>query len=108
MEDQALTDVLIAANRDPRMYNRYLEYVAMLATNGVALFNNFTYTGLPSKYGSWGTLEYMDQPITEAPKYRALMTYFLSGGILWPRILPLVLESLSSRSIPRQAPSPST
>ena len=68
------------------MYDRYVEYVDMLQANGVALFNNFAYVVAPSKYGSWCVLEYMDQPIDEAPKYRALADW---AGYVEPEITVL-------------------
>jgi len=73
--DQALTDTLIAANRDSRMFNRYMEYLNMLKANGVDMFGNFSFVSSPSKWGSWGVLEYMNQPIENAPKYRALVNW---------------------------------
>jgi hypothetical protein len=33
----------------------------------------FVSAGLPSKYGSWGLIEYTGQPASAAPKYRAVM-----------------------------------
>ena len=40
---------------------------------GGGLFVPFSYAGLPNKWGSWGALEYQDQPVEQAPKYRALV-----------------------------------
>lgn len=73
--DQMLTDILIAANRDPRMYDRYTEYLNMLKDEGVELFSNFSFVGAPSKWGSWGVLEYQDQDPAQAHKYRALVDW---------------------------------
>lgn len=70
--DTTLTEILIAANRDPRMGGLYTQYLDLLRDGGVELFANFSYVAEPSKWGSWGVLEYQDQPISEAPKYRAL------------------------------------
>ena len=78
--DETLTDILISSNRDARMYDRYIEYLNMLDANGVEMFSNFSYVSAPSKWGSWGVLEYMDQPIEQAPKYRALMNWTGAGG----------------------------
>jgi hypothetical protein len=87
--DNTLTDILQAANRDTRMYARYIEYLDALHAEGVSMFGNFSYVGHYSKWGSWSVLEYQDQDITEAPKYRAVIgwnalssdTQFLSAGI---------------------------
>lgn len=73
--DDALTDILQSANRDPRMYERYTEYLAMLDEEGIELFCNYTFCREWNKWGSWGSLEIMDQPLTLAPKFRALMDW---------------------------------
>jgi len=73
--DTTLTTILIAANRDPRMHTRYIEYLDMLQANGVETFANFSSCAAPSKWGSWGVMEYSDQPLAEAHKYRALLDW---------------------------------
>jgi hypothetical protein len=74
-ENQALTDVAIAANRDPRMYDLYIEYLNLWKAMGGGIMMHLSSVGGPSRYGMWGSLEYQDQPLTSAPKYRALMDY---------------------------------
>ncbi|MCA9309748.1 MAG: hypothetical protein KDA21_00975 [Phycisphaerales bacterium] len=73
--DNALTQVLAAANRDPRMYGRYLEYLDLLRDGGVRVCAMFSFCGQWSKWGSWGTLEDLDQPLDQAPKYRAIIDW---------------------------------
>jgi hypothetical protein len=75
VNDDTLTNILTSANRDQRMYDRYIEYLNMLKANGVDMCGNFSFVGAPSKWGSWGVLEYQDQPIDQAPKYRALVNW---------------------------------
>lgn len=70
--DATLTGILTQANRLPAMYRRYQEYLDMLQAGGVELFANFTLTGAWGRYGSWGTLERVDQPLEEAVKYMAI------------------------------------
>ncbi len=70
-----LTSVLHAANRDPRMQDRYREYLTALEQEGVDLFVNFTHIGEWSQWGSWGVLEYQEQPMANAPKWRALLAW---------------------------------
>lgn len=70
--DDVLTQILQDANRDPRMFSAYVEYLDLLDGEGVELCDHFTYAGGWSKWGSWGALEYQDQPLAEAPKHRAL------------------------------------
>jgi uncharacterized repeat protein (TIGR02543 family) len=71
----ALNTALHAGNRDPRMEDRYREYLAGLEQLGVDLFVNFTHVGGWSQYGSWGVLEYQQQPAAAAPKWRALTAW---------------------------------
>jgi hypothetical protein len=40
---------------------------------GGGVYVAFVYVEPPSKNGSWGVLEFQDQPLAEAPKYRALL-----------------------------------
>jgi uncharacterized repeat protein (TIGR01451 family) len=76
--DTTLTNILIAANRDDRMYQRYSEYATMLDAEGVSRCTFYADIERPSNYGSWGVLEYLEQPVSEAPKYRALVD-FITG-----------------------------
>lgn len=82
--DTTLTAILHTANRDPRMYDRYIEYLDMLEEEGVTLFSNFDYVGQPSKWGSWGVLEAQDQPLEEAHKYRALLDWLAGSTTVTP------------------------
>jgi hypothetical protein len=71
--NQKLTDLFIAANRAPRMYELYLEYFEQWASMGGTVFCQFSSLCTPSKWGSWCALENVDQDSSTAPKYRALM-----------------------------------
>jgi hypothetical protein len=75
VNDNTLTNILNSANRDSRMYDRYIEYLNMLKANGVEMCGNFSFIGAWSKWGSWGVLEYQEQSIDSAPKYRALVNW---------------------------------
>ena len=70
-----LTSVLHNANRDARMQDRYREYLIALEEEGVDLFVNFAHIGEWSQWGSWGVLEYQEQPATQAPKWRAITAW---------------------------------
>lgn len=72
-KDAALTAVYIAANRDPRMYELYSRYIGVLGANGVGLVCWYNSCGTPSKWGSWGLLERLDQPLAAAHKFRAVL-----------------------------------
>lgn len=73
--DDTLTQVLHDANRDPRMEERYLEYFSALQGEEVDLFVNFAHVSGWSKWGSWGALEYQQQPAAEAPKWQAILQW---------------------------------
>jgi len=74
-DDQVLTDILVATNRDPRIGTHYLTYLDMLQEEGISLFSHFTYIGAWNKFGSWGSREYMNQPLALAHKYRSLVEW---------------------------------
>ena len=71
--DALLAPKLIAANRDETMYSLYRDYLAYLRSADIAVFANFSFALLPSKFGSWGVLDTVYQPTAAAPKFRALL-----------------------------------
>ncbi len=73
VNNEAITQLFINANSDPRMGALYTEYFNTWKAKGGKLFTHYTNCRSPSKWGSWGTLEYMDQ-IT-SPKYEALLKF---------------------------------
>ncbi len=73
--DTTLTQLLASANRDPRMYRRYIEYLDILRDGGVEVSAMFSFCSQWSKWGSWGSMESLDQPIEQAPKYRAIIDW---------------------------------
>ena len=72
-EPTELTATFIAANRDPRMKDLYLQYFDMFFRNGGEMIGIFSTVGHYSKWGSWGIKEYLSQPDVEAPKYQAVL-----------------------------------
>ncbi len=73
VNNEAITQLFINANRDPRMGTLYTEYFNMWKAKGGNLFVHYTNCRRSTKWGSWGTLEYMDQVTT--PKYDALLKF---------------------------------
>jgi hypothetical protein len=73
--NESLTSLFLAANRDPQMYEVYTEYLNRWHELGGGLFVSFSYVDGFSQWGSWGVLEYQDQALEDAPKYRALVDY---------------------------------
>jgi hypothetical protein len=66
----------IALQRDPRFEAVYSQYLKMFDSLGLLSsatpYMHYSSAGLPSKYGSWGLIEYTGQDPTTAPKYRAV------------------------------------
>jgi hypothetical protein len=78
VDTPGLTNLFISANQDTRMKDVYRKILSNYYQNG--LIQNaptmlFSSIGLPSKYGSWGVLDYADQ-INENPthpKFQAIL-----------------------------------
>ncbi|MEO1799106.1 MAG: cellulose-binding protein [Cyanobacteria bacterium J06629_2] len=71
--NQAVTELFIAANRDPRMGAIYQEYLTQWFGLGGDLFLHFNNVDAPRKWGSWGALESLYQD--SSPKYDALINF---------------------------------
>ena len=70
-----LNALLDTANRDPRMADIYTDYLTAWTQITDGVFVHFTQCSAYSKYGRWGTFEYLNQPIDEAPKYAAIQAF---------------------------------
>lgn len=66
-----LTSLLIEANRHPGMYDASFEDITGWRASGAGLMCAFSACRTPTQWGSWGILEFQDQPIEEAHKMRA-------------------------------------
>lgn len=75
VNNQKITEFFIELHRRPEFYDRYMEMLnAWKNTSGNrTVFMHFTDIGRPSKWGSWGALEYVDQE--SSPRYDALMDF---------------------------------
>src|SRR6185503_7994745 len=72
--NQKLTDLLIAANRHPRMGEIYKKYLdGWHEQGGGDLMAMFSSVSTPSKWGSWGLAESYDQTPDDAPKLKATL-----------------------------------
>lgn len=67
-------DLAIQAHRHPRMRHIVGEYLEALSRE-LDMQVYFSSCGVPSKYGSWGMIEALDQPRSEAPKYMAVQDF---------------------------------
>lgn len=74
--NQALTKMFIDANADPRMGDVYREYLAEWDRLGGDLFVHYNDIGTPGKFGSWGSLENLEQD--GSPKYDAIIDFIKS------------------------------
>lgn len=70
-----LTALFHAVNRHPRMYDAYMDDISGWHDLGGGLMAAFASCDIPSRFGSWGVLEYQDQPLSEAHKMRAWVDY---------------------------------
>ncbi len=69
----ALTALFAAANRHPRMGEITRRHYQNWFAAGGGVYVAFAYVEGQSKVGSWGVLEFQDQPIADAPKYKAIL-----------------------------------
>ena len=81
VDNEAVTNLFIAANRDPRMGAAYSQYLDGWKTRGGELMAVFSLAGQPGKWGSWGILEYITQP--GSPKYDAVYTFTTTTPCWW-------------------------
>lgn len=78
--NQAVTELFIAANRDPRMGEIYTEYLTRWFELGGDLFLHFNNINAPRKWGSWGALESLYQD--GSPKYDAIADFAENSATL--------------------------
>ena len=68
-------NAFLAMQKHPKMYDVYLANMREFDKAGGSLFTAFNFVEKPDKWGAWGALEVMDQAISKAPKYKALLDY---------------------------------
>jgi hypothetical protein len=78
-----LTALFLAFNRDPRIKQLYLDYLALWKAAGGQLFVHYNDVSRYTKFGSWGSLERVDQPRADAPKFDALQTFIEQNPVWW-------------------------
>lgn len=71
--NEKLTNFFIALNRRPEMYELYTQLLENWKKAGGTLFMHYCDIRQPSKWGSFGALEHVDQD--SSPKYDALMDF---------------------------------
>jgi hypothetical protein len=80
---QKIDTLFMAANRHPRMYDLYMEYMTLWEREFGDLMTHYESISRFAQYGSWGLKEYLQQPVSEAPKYRAVK-HFMDGQRFTP------------------------
>lgn len=76
VDNAAIVNSFIAANRDQGMYDLYRKYLSMWdSMTGKSLMITYNSAQPPTKWGSWGHQEYESQPMAQAPKYRAVVDH---------------------------------
>lgn len=78
---EALTKLLLAANRHPRMGVIYTEYLDAWLRSGGSLCVLFSSMGTWTKWGAWGLLEHYED---DTPKFRAVNDWNLSHPLRAP------------------------
>ncbi len=81
--NQALTAKFLAANRDPRMGDIYLDYFEGWKNAGGQAFFHYNSVATYSKWGSWGSLEHLNSDKSIAPKYSAMTTFVATTPAWW-------------------------
>ncbi|QVL32779.1 hypothetical protein KIH39_02335 [Telmatocola sphagniphila] len=77
-DNEELTKLFIAANRDPRMKELYLIDLNNWKEIGGGVYCMFASMGRYTKWGSWGLLENSVQDVKTAPKYQAVQEFMKS------------------------------
>lgn len=81
VNNDQLTEFLIAVNKHPKMYDLYTEVFNGWKQAGGTLFNHFVDINQPTKWGSWGALDYVTQDTS--PKYKALLDFMNKNPKWW-------------------------
>jgi len=79
--NEVMNRLFYAANANPRMGDLYRDYLNAWTAAGGDLLCNFSSVGKWSKWGSWGLLQYADEPAAQSPKYRATMEWAKRCGM---------------------------
>lgn len=81
--NNTLNALFDAANRDARMGALYTSYLDAWKAAGAQLFVHYTHCEGYSKWGRWGSLEFLEQPRSAAPKFDALQNFIEQNPRWW-------------------------
>ena len=71
----AMTALFISAHNNPRIKDAYIEYYGQWVAAGGDTMNQFNDIGGWSKWGLWGSMQYVTQDPATAPKYQGLLSF---------------------------------
>jgi hypothetical protein len=74
-KQDAMTALFVSAHSNPRMRDVYGEYYGQWVGVGGDMMNQYNDIGGWSKWGLWGSLQYVTQDPATSPKYQGLMDF---------------------------------
>jgi hypothetical protein len=74
-KQDAMTALFTAAHNNPRMRDLYGEYYGQWVALGGDTMNQYSDIGGWSKWGLWGSLQYVTQDAAKSPKYQGLLDF---------------------------------
>jgi hypothetical protein len=103
--NQPFQQAFFDAGLSPRMYDLETQYLRAMQSAGLELLNHFDFTGraVPSPWGDFAALHAMDEPLTTAHKYRALLDF-----INQPPPLPQAIVQATSTTAHETASQPTS
>jgi hypothetical protein len=78
-DDDRITEFFIELNRQPAMYDVYMDMLERWKQEEGTLFMHFSDISQPSRWGSWGALEYVEQE--SSPKFDAITDFIERNGL---------------------------
>lgn len=103
-DGSAMVNLMIAANRDPRMATEYTTALNDWKTNGGQMYVVYASIGAPGQYGEWGTLESLldtVNPLNAAPpKWQAVQNFISGNACWWPGCAGLIGPTTGAPAVP--------
>lgn len=75
--------LLYQANRHPRMGALYTQFLEGWKREGATLFAHYSSPRTYRRYGSWGSKEYINQPLGQAYKHQAILNFIRNRPCWW-------------------------
>lgn len=75
--------LLYQANRHPRMGALYTQFLEGWKREGGTLFAHYSSPRTYRRYGSWGSKEYINQPLGQAYKHQAILNFIRNRSCWW-------------------------